>query len=209
MYIIALNGSPRKEGNTAYLLNLALETIRELGAGTELVHVETVIQSQKFPYCRACASPCPGSCYGGSELEDVYRRMARADGLIIGSPVYFGTVSGQLKCFWDKTRKLRSELALLNTVGAAITCGAARFGGQETTLKALYDMMLVQGMILVGDGHSSADAGHHGACAQQRSQDDENARKRTVILARRLFEVARATAPLRSKKATMGAGPGT
>ena len=145
------------------------------------------------------APPCSGACYRGSELETAYRRLAAADALILGSPVYFGTVSAQLKAFWDKTRKLRSELALLNTVGAALAVGAARFGGQETTLKALFDMMLVQGMLIVGDGHRSGDAGHQGACAHQPAAEDQNAARRVSLLAQRVVEVARATSGLRQK----------
>lgn len=197
MLIIGLNGSPRVDGNTAYLVNLALQTARAEGAATELVHAAGILALQKNPFCRACASPCPGTCYRGSELETAYGRLAEADGIILGSPVYFGTVSAQLKAFWDKTRKLRSDQALLNTVGAAVTTGAARFGGQETTLKAMFDMMLVQGMIIVGDGHRSGDAGHQGACARQPAVEDENAAGRVLLLARRVVEVARATTGLR------------
>lgn len=197
MRVIGLNGSPRKEGSTAYLLDLALKTARREGAETELIHVLPLLQEQKHPYCRACSSPCSGSCYRGSALDQAFRKLAQADALIVGSPVYFGTVSAQLKCFWDKSRKLRSAQALLNTVGAAVTTGGARFGGQETTLRALHDMMLVQGMILLGDGHASADAGHHGCCSQAPASDDKNAVKRIEILARRVVEVARGTSVLR------------
>ena len=42
-----------------------------------------------------------------------------------------------------------------------------RFGGQETTIKAIHDLMLVQGLIIVGDGHRDFDSGHQGACAQR------------------------------------------
>lgn len=195
--VIGLNGSPKNDGSTAYLLNLALETARREGAETELIHVEPLLLSQKYPYCRACSSPCTGACYRGNELEAVYKLLARADAIISGSPVYFGTVSAQLKGFWDKSRKLRSTRALLNTVGAAVTSGGARFGGQETALKALHDMMLVQGMILVGDGDASADAGHHGCCSQAPASGDENAARRVRILARRVVGVARATTVLR------------
>jgi len=197
LHVIGLNGSPRKDGSTAYLLELALKRARQDGAETELIHVEPLLQSQKYPYCRACSSPCSGACYRGSVLEQAFRQLAQADAVIIGSPVYFGTVSAQLKGFWDKSRKLRSAQGLLNTVGAAVTTGGARFGGQETTLKALHDMMLIQGMILVGDGHASADAGHHGCCAQAPASGDENAVSRIEILARRVVEVARCTAVLR------------
>ncbi len=197
MQIIGLNGSPRKDGSTVYLLELALESARRDGAETELIHVEPLLRSQKYPYCRACSSPCTGACYRGTDLEQAFLRLSRADAVIVGSPVYFGTVSAPLKGFWDKTRKLRTALALLNTVGAAVTTGGAAFGGQETTLKALHDMMLVQGMLLVGDGHASADAGHQGCCAQAPAPDDKNAISRVEILARRVVEVARCTAALR------------
>ncbi len=198
MYIVALNGSPHREGNTAFLLETALAAAGEAGADTELVHVETVLASQKIPYCQACVSPCSGACYRGTDLEAVFDRMRRADGIILGSPVYFGTVSAPLKGFWDKSRLLRTGKALVNTVGAALSCAGARFGGQETTLRALYDLMLVQGMILVGDGHRDFDAGHHGACAQQPAAGDTNAQERARILALRVVEVARSTASLRS-----------
>ena len=197
LHVIALNGSPRKKGSTAYLLNRALETARQEGAAVELIHLQPLLQEQRYPYCRACSSPCSGVCYRESSLEQAFQKLSRADALILGSPVYFGTVSAQLKGFWDKSRKLRAAQSLLNTVGAAVTTGGAPFGGQETTISALHDMMLVQGMILVGDGHSTADAGHQGCCAHAPASSDESAVKRVEILARRVVEVARATAPLR------------
>lgn len=198
MYILALNGSPHQAGNTAFLLKMVLAAAAETGAETELIHVEPVMASQKTPYCRVCAPTCTGACYRGTELEAVFERMRRADGIVLGSPVYFGTVSAPLKCFWDKSRLLRTNKVLINTVGAALSCGGARFGGQETTLRALYDLMLVQGMILVGDGHRDFDAGHHGVCSQQPADGDTNAQERARILALRVAEVARATASLRS-----------
>lgn len=197
MRVIGLNGSPRGRGSTAYLLEQALKVVRHEGADAALIHLQPLLQKQKYPFCRACSSPCTGSCYRGSALEQVFRDLAQADALIIGSPVYFGTVSAQIKGFWDKSRKLRADQALLNTVGAAVSTGGARFGGQETTVRALQDMMLVQGMIIVGDGHRSADAGHQGCCSQSPASSDENAIRRVEILARRVVEVARATSLLR------------
>ncbi len=199
MYMVALNGSPKSDGNTAHLLQTILKEAGRNGASTEFVHVHDIVVDQKDPFCRACSSPCQGKCYQDTPLAQTYELLEKADALVLGSPVYFGTVSAQLKSFWDKTRKLRGDKTLLNTVGAAVSCGAARFGGQETTLKALFDMMLVQGMIVVGDGYYSEDAGHHGACAQQPSSEDDFALKRASILSRRLVEVARATKSLRSR----------
>lgn len=59
--------------------------------------------------------------------------------------------------------------------------------------------MLIQGMIIVGDGHQDFDCGHHGVCAQQPSMNDSNAIDRARIMARRIVEVAEATQSLRSQ----------
>lgn len=195
--IVALNGSPRKNGNTAQLLRSALDDAMALGADTSFVQASDGIKGLEIPYCVHCSTPCKGVCYQGTALAEMLDLLRQADGMIIGSPVYFGTVSAPLKCFWDKTRKLRKEFALMNVVGGAVVTGGSRFGGQETTIRALQDMMLTQGMTIVGDGHLSGDAGHHGAAAQQPIKDDPQIYKRTRLVIHRVVEVARATAELR------------
>ena len=197
MFILVINGSPKQDGNVAYLLGLMQEELENKGAELEMISAHRIMTGQEQPFCSACTNPCPGKCYKGTALEEAYEKMERADAIILGSPVYFGTVSAQLKSFWDKTRKLRTEKKLVNKVGAAVTCGASRFGGQETTLKALFDMFMIQGMTIVGDGHGAADAGHHGVCAQHSSREDVTASQRATILAQRVWEVAQATASLR------------
>ncbi|HOV80096.1 MAG TPA: flavodoxin family protein [Bacillota bacterium] len=201
MLILALNGSPHKEGNTALLLNAALEAAESAGARTGLLHVCEEISDAVIPFCFYCSTPCDMKCYRGTRLEHAFELMRRADGILLGSPVYFGTVSAPLKSFWDKTRLLRSEKSLLNVVGGALAVGASRFGGQETTVRALQDMMLCQGMIVVGDGSYEDDAGHQGACAQQPSGADLAGLRRSRILARRVVEVAAATSSLRKRTA--------
>ena len=200
MLIAAINGSPNHDGNTALLLREALSVAGELGAETLLVNVAEVLADLDQPFCESCSTPCNAACAEGNKLGEAFEILRRVDGLIIGSPVYFGTLTGQLAAFWDKTRTLRRDKALLNVVGGAVTVAQARFGGQETTLKAIHDLMLVQGMIIVGDGHRDFDCGHHGACAQRPSRDDTNAMDRTRILARRIVEVAGATRALRGER---------
>jgi multimeric flavodoxin WrbA len=198
-FIVAINGSPKKDGNTAFLLGKAISQCSSLGAKTEIIHCQQILKDQKNPFCVACSSPCSAKCAEGKELGKVFELLSRADGLIVGSPVYFGTVSAQLKAFWDKSRSLRAEKKLLNVVGGAVTVGGSRFGGQETTLRAIHDMFLVQGMICVGDGYYEDDCGHMGAAAQRPSQEDENAIKRSQILGKRIFQVAEATRDLRKR----------
>ncbi len=198
MLILGINGSPNRDGNTAFLLKAALAEAARQGAKVQEIFITEIMAEQKPPFCTACSSPCNGICYLGTSLGETHKLMSAADGIFLGSPVYFGTVSAQLKGFWDKTRILRQQKALLNTVGGVITVGAASFGGQETTAKALIDMMLVQGMTVVGDGFIEDDSGHHGAFAQQPSEKDSQALKRVKILAKRVLEVACSTQSLRS-----------
>lgn len=197
MLLVCLNGSPNKKGNTKLLLETIAEKVKRLGSEVVILDVADLLNSLKQPFCVACSSPCSGECYKGSKLEEAFELLKKADGIIIGSPVYFGSVSGQIKAFFDKTRKLRSEKVLYNKVIAGVTVGASKYGGQETTMKAIHDMALVQGMIIVGDGFTEDDCGHHGVCAQKPSENDEFALKRAEIIAKRLVEVCRATESLR------------
>lgn len=197
LLIVAINGSPNREGNTFFLLQQAMEECTARGADTRLLFCREILRDQNIPFCVACSSPCLGKCYKEKELANAYDLISRADGLILGSPVYFGTVSAQLKAFFDKSRALRSEKKLLNVVGGALTSGGSRFGGQETTIRAMHDIMLVHGMIIVGDGYHEDDCGHMGAAAQRPAQEDNNAIERSRIMGRRIVEVARATSQLR------------
>jgi multimeric flavodoxin WrbA len=195
--IVGINGSPKKEGNTAFLVREGLAAAATAGAETALIQISEAMADQKNPYCTQCSSPCQGVCSRNNRLGEAYDLLRRAGGLLLGSPVYFGSVSAQLKAFWDKGRILRKEKALYNVIGAGVAVGASRFGGQETTLKALFDMMLIQGMMIVGDGFGEADCGHQGGCGQAPAVNDEFAIQRVRLTGRRLAEVAAATMALR------------
>lgn len=199
MLIVGLNGSPNKDGNTVFLLNYILEKIREAGCETQLIHAGDAVMSCKIPFCNVCSSPCKGICYKNTELDSSYELITRADGILLGSPVYFGTVSAQIKAFFDKTREIRGSKAWINKVAAGVTVGGSKYGGQETTIKALHDIMLIHGMIIVGDGHVSQNAGHHGVCAQRPAEDDRFALERAEVLAKRMVEVCGATKDLRRR----------
>lgn len=189
MLIVGINGSPNREGNTKYLLDKVLASAAAEGAKTELLEAGELLRKAKHSFCTACSTPCTGVCYSGTELEQAFELMKSADAIVFGSPVYFGSVSAQIKAFFDKTRKLRAEKALYNKIGAGVTVAAAKYGGQETTLKALHDIMLVHGMLIVGDGYLESDCGHHGVCAHRPAWEDEFAVKRAELLGKRLVEL--------------------
>jgi multimeric flavodoxin WrbA len=188
IFVLALNGSPNKEGNTAFLLEQVLQAARDKGAKTALIHVMDLLDNLDEKFCTVCSNPCAGVCYRDTELEDAFMTMADTDAIVVGSPVYFGTVSAQLKAIFDKTRKLRADKLLAGKIGAGVSVGASRFGGQETTIRAIHDMMLVHGMALVSDASVSMSLGHYGVCGQKPATDDTEAIKSAKLVGTRLVE---------------------
>jgi NAD(P)H dehydrogenase (quinone) len=108
-----------------------------------------------------------------------------ADGLIIGSPVYFGTMAAQLKQVLDEFIGVRRKME--NKVGAAFATSGNASGGKETTMMSIIQAMLIYGMIVVGD--PMAATGHYGtACTGVPDADDlENGHK----LGRRVAELVK------------------
>jgi len=84
-----------------------------------------------------------------------------ADGLIVGSPVYFGTMAAQLKIVLDEFVGVRKKME--NKVGAVFSTAGDASGGKETTMMSIIQALLIYGMIIVGDPMTAT--GHYGtAC---------------------------------------------
>ena len=104
MKIIAFNGSPRKKWNTATLLEKALEGAASCGAETELIHLYDL----DFKGCISCfaCKTREGKSYGRCAVKDdltpVFRNIKKADAIILGSPIYFGNVSGEMRSFMER-----------------------------------------------------------------------------------------------------------
>jgi len=186
MKIIAVNGSHNKDGNCAFLINTILDDLKIKGCDTEIFSAHEAISDCSHPFCVSCTSPCAKICYG-EKLSSLFDAMKSADAIIFASPVYFGTMSAQLKCIFDKTRDLRANNALLGKLGLAISCGASKYGGQEKTVDAIHDCMLVDGMTVVGPS-ATCGAGHMGVCAQKDARSDEFAISRAHLAAERIYE---------------------
>ena len=102
--IYAVNGSPRKDGNTAQILEEALKGAASAGAETELIH----LIDWDFSGCRSCFA-CKkkgGSSYGKCALKDdlsgVLEKVLAGDGLLLGTPVYFGGETGIFRNFIER-----------------------------------------------------------------------------------------------------------
>ena len=104
MKALAINGSPRKNWNTATLLEHALSGCRDGGAETEMVH----LYSHTYQGCTSCFSckriggPSYGRCGIRDELTPILDRAHVADILILGSPFYFHTEHGEMRSFMER-----------------------------------------------------------------------------------------------------------
>lgn len=186
MYIVALNGSPNEKGNTAFLLESILGKLRQKGAECEIINVDKAVSDAKWPFCINCSTPCSGACFNDTLLEEAYQKVDKADFVIFGSPVYFGSMTGQLKVFFDKTRNIRGEKRWLGKPMAAVTVGASKYGGQERTVNAIQSSALVLGMTVIGNSSDIA-MGHFGISAERPAEDDQFAIKAIDALAERIF----------------------
>lgn len=187
VYIVALNGSHNNGGNTAFLLNAVLKHCAEKGAETELISVHEAVADAKTPFCVNCSTPCSKVCYKGTKLEEAYEKVKRADFVLIGSPVYFGSMTAQLKAFFDKTRAVRGNKEWLGKPMAAVAVGASKYGGQEHTIEHIQSCAFVSGMTVVGNSSETA-MGHFGLAAQRPASEDAYALAQAENLAERIME---------------------
>ena len=103
MKIIAVNGSPRKNWNTHILLEKCLDGAKEMGAETELINLYDI----NFKGCTGCyACKRKGitltKCAMKDDLEPILQKIVECDALILGSPVYYSSVTGEMKSFLER-----------------------------------------------------------------------------------------------------------
>ncbi|MGD0794404.1 MAG: flavodoxin family protein [Dehalococcoidales bacterium] len=119
MKILAILCSPSKNGNTATLLNRALEGAKQEGAEVELFSVAGK-DIKPCDECRACAKT--GKCVVKDDAEPLFEKMLAADGIIFGAPVFFYGMAAQAKAIIDRTTALAVPgRTLANKVGGVVT----------------------------------------------------------------------------------------
>ena len=104
MQVIAVNGSPRKNWNTAMLLRQTLDGAESKGAKTQLVHLYD-IDYKGCISCFACKlknGPSHGRCVVNDGLKPLLDRIHDADALVLGSPIYFGSATGEMRAFQER-----------------------------------------------------------------------------------------------------------
>lgn len=158
--VLGISGSPRLNGNTSFAVKYALQTLNDRGFETLYIS----LSEKKVNPCISCwKCAADNKCWQNDDMYAIIDSMKWCDGLIIGSPVYFGMVSGQLKIMMDRCVSVRANygdsLPFSGKVAGAVACANSRNGGQETTLQNIQTFLLQMNMQVVSDGPSFSHSG--------------------------------------------------
>ncbi len=138
--VLLLNGSPRVNGCTATALEEMIAVFREEGIETELIQIGSK-DIRGCISCRRCAEL--GRCVFDDPVNEVAQKFSEADGLVVGSPVYYGSPNGTVLSFLDRLF-YSSSFAKHMKVGAAVV--SCRRGGNTASFDVLNKYFTISGM---------------------------------------------------------------
>jgi multimeric flavodoxin WrbA len=123
MKILAISCSPQKHGNTETLLDEALKGAQQEGVDVELYSVsgKTI---QPCDSCRTCWKA--GGCHIQDDMQELYKKLLEANGIIFGTPIYLYSLNAQAKTIMDRTFALdHHQTSLANKVGGVVVVAAS------------------------------------------------------------------------------------
>lgn len=167
MKVLLINGSPKETGNTAF----ALEQMAEVFAA-ENIETETIqVGSQLIRGCQGCGACYKlGKCVIDDMVNEAAEKLAQADGMVVGSPVYYASPNGTLISFLDRLFYSNSA-DLRMKVGASIVC--ARRGGTTAAMDVLNKYFTISQMPVASSTYWNII---HGAKPGQAAEDAEGIR---------------------------------
>jgi multimeric flavodoxin WrbA len=152
MKVVAFNGSPRKDGNTATLLGEIQRELEGQGIETELVHLKGPLSG--CIACFECFEKKNGKCALDKDLiNECIEKMNGADGIILGSPTYFADLTPELKALIDRAGfvgKANGDM-FKRKVGAAVV--AVRRAGAIHVFDSINHFFLISQMIIAGSSY--------------------------------------------------------
>lgn len=153
MKVVAVNGSPRKNGNTAAMINAVFRELEAEGIETELIQIGGELV-RGCTGCRACFNMKNCRCILEDDMiNDIIAKMAEADGIILGSPTYFANLTPELKALIDRAgyvAKANDEL-FRRKVGAAVV--AVRRAGAMHVFNSINHFFFISNMIVPGSSY--------------------------------------------------------
>ncbi len=178
MKVVAFNGSPRKDGNTACLVNHVFAALQKKGIETEMVQVGgNVVHG-----CAACYKCFAGKNGRCAQADDVINpcidKMRDADGIILASPTYFADVTSEMKALIDRSGfvAMANGRFLKRKIGAAIV--AVRRAGAIHPFDTMNHFFLINEMIVPGATYWNMGIGREKGDVEK---DEEGVRTMTVL----------------------------
>ncbi len=187
--IVGVACSPRKGKTTAAAVQAVLDAAKAVSPAVEVELIE--LADMNIVGAVAAGVPLPAG-----QADDFLKLVPklsdpRVGGIIVGSPVYFGSMSSLCKAFLDRWMVFRkNDFALSGKVAGVVAVGGARNGGQELTIQCIQAALMCHEMFVVGDGRPTA---HRGATLWNNKDDisgDEFGLSTAKNLGRRVAEVA-------------------
>jgi len=162
MTVIAFNGSARKDGNTAILMNLAIDELKREGIETEMIQ----LAGQKISGCIACYQCMKnkdGQCAVHTDRVNEYiEKMRKAEGILLGSPTYIADITTSMKALLERSTLVsiaNGREMFKRKIGAGIV--AVRRGGAIHAFSSLNLFFLINQMIVVGSSYWNIGIGRN------------------------------------------------
>ncbi|OEJ14649.1 FMN reductase [Brachyspira hampsonii] len=153
MKVLAINGSARKDGNTAILVNIIFEELNREGIETEMIQ----LARQVIEPCKACwgCAKKTNCVHRNDNFQEYFEKMKNADGIILASPVYSANISSNLQAFLERSSiisDMHRDKNLFKYKAGASVC-ALRRGGALNAIDAMNHFLIIQDMFLAGSSY--------------------------------------------------------
>jgi multimeric flavodoxin WrbA len=169
MKVIAINGSPKKSGNTFHALRRVLDELEKEGIETEILHIGNK-NIRGCIACNTCVKNKNEKCVFDDGVNEAIQKMKDADGLIIGSPVHYSAIGGTMKSFLDRAFFVAGVNGGLfrHKVGAAVV--AVRRSGGIPAFDQLNNFLNYSEMIIPTSNYWNVI---HGMTPGESEEDEE------------------------------------
>ncbi|MRG77358.1 MAG: flavodoxin family protein [ANME-2 cluster archaeon] len=179
MKVIAFNGSPRKKGNTAMLINSVFDELQKEGIETEFLQLGGK-DIKGCLGCMKCFELQNNTCVTRKDdiFNEYFQKMIEADGIIIGSPTYFSNVSSEVKALIDRAGlvSIANGYLIKHKVGAAVV--AVRRAGATDAFDAINKFFLINQVIVPGSIYWNMGFGFN----EEEVRDDEEGMNTMKVL---------------------------
>lgn len=150
MKVLAINGSPRKGGNTEIMIRKVFDSLEKAGIETELVQIGGEA-TRGCIACHKCFETKDNTCFfKNDKVNEIIAKMVEADGIILGSPTYYTDITSELKALIDRAGfvSIANEGLYRHKVAAAVV--AVRRGGAVHAFDTINHFFQINGMFIVG-----------------------------------------------------------